>query len=515
MTCQQDDGHKNNSDNNKHASITHNVIKVYSFHKRTILSLCSDNFETQTHRHTMTDLYLQPSFRAMSMVSEPSLVVPTTYGKQQQQLYNTKNDLQKSSVAISQTPATKATLIPNVAERSMETCNATKSTWKLPVLTRLCPFHPLECFHRHFPRKFLPVVLEQLSVSFRLASLKVQYHDSPVSALCDSMDQSRFVVSVWEDTNHDIVVEMQRICGDAIVFGRYARELMTSVVQAVAESSSSSSKQDYHHSASTSSKGAAPPSTHAPSVPRSHPFHHSVPFPTVLSHGIAFGTSSKNVMMMQINEDEEARSALEIAHRMLVSDRYDARQLGLDSLVLLTDPWQTGNGIATIVSQHLLLPCRQGNSSNCDLQSIVLSLALKGAWPVLGAPCAFEEEPASESHIYSALMALTHALQVLSAAMPTSESWLPSCFEHCLHLCQTDLVSCLIDRIVQASSRPHEAFYATLALVSLCQAQPSLTSRIPKPLIEQALMVGCSRHAALESASEQLLVFLTEQLHAH
>lgn len=458
------------------------------------------------------------------MVSEPSLVVPTTtttttYDKQQ--LY-AKNDF-KSLVAISQTPATKPMLIPNVSERSMETCNATKSTWKQPVLTRLCPFHPLECFHRHFPRTLLPVVLEQLSVSFRLASLKVQYHDSPVSALCNSMDQSRFAVSVWEDTNHDIVVEIQRICGDAIVFGRYARELMTSVVQAVAESSnsSSSSSQGYHphqhHSVSTSNKGGVPLSTNAPSVPRSHPFHHAVPFPTVLSHGIAFGSSNNNsnVMMMQINEEEEARSALEIAHRMLVSDRYDARQLGLDSLVLLTDPWQTGNGIATIVSKRLLLPCRQSSSSNCDLQSIVLSLALKGAWPVLGAPCVFEEEPASETQIYSALMALTHALQVLSAAMPTSESWLPSCFEHCLHLCQTDLVSCLIDRIVQASSRPHEAFYATLALVSLCQAQPSLTSRIPKPLIEQALMVGCSRHAALESASEQLLVFLTEQLHAH
>jgi hypothetical protein len=55
------------------------------------------------------------------------------------------------------------------------------------------------------------------------------------------------------------------------------------------------------------------------------------------------------------SEEENAVIAIEIAHGLLMKDRMDARQLGLESLCLLTDPQKTGAMTALIASRVVLL----------------------------------------------------------------------------------------------------------------------------------------------------------------
>merc|ERR1712005_94555 len=58
-------------------------------------------------------------------------------------------------------------------------------------------------------------------------------------------------------------------------------------------------------------------------------------------------------------ETENAIIAVEIAHGLLMKDRMDARQLGLESLCLLTDPKKTGITTALIASRVVLLGTAQ------------------------------------------------------------------------------------------------------------------------------------------------------------
>merc|ERR1712216_703210 len=53
-------------------------------------------------------------------------------------------------------------------------------------------------------------------------------------------------------------------------------------------------------------------------------------------------------------EVDDAIRAVEIAHGLVMKDRMDARQLGLESLCLLTDPKKTGLTTA-LLSSHVVL----------------------------------------------------------------------------------------------------------------------------------------------------------------
>jgi len=60
------------------------------------------------------------------------------------------------------------------------------------------------------------------------------------------------------------------------------------------------------------------------------------------------------------HEHENAVIAIEIAHGLLMKDRMDARQLGLESLCLLTDPRKTGMITAVLTSHVVLLGSTSG-----------------------------------------------------------------------------------------------------------------------------------------------------------
>merc|ERR1712224_616742 len=64
------------------------------------------------------------------------------------------------------------------------------------------------------------------------------------------------------------------------------------------------------------------------------------------------------------SEAENAIIAIEIAHGLIMKDRIDANQLGLESLCLLTDAKKTGLITAVIASRVVLLGSAQDVDPN-------------------------------------------------------------------------------------------------------------------------------------------------------
>merc|ERR1712176_1441623 len=72
-------------------------------------------------------------------------------------------------------------------------------------------------------------------------------------------------------------------------------------------------------------------------------------------------------------EAENAIIAIEIAHGLIMKDRIDANQLGLESLCLLTDAKKTGLTTAVIASRVVLLgSARDVTSSNSSSEEALL-----------------------------------------------------------------------------------------------------------------------------------------------
>jgi len=325
--------------------------------------------------------------------------------------------------------------------------------WKSPSLTRMGQYHPIEPAHVFLNRELLPAVLDRLPVIFQQLSLRVQYEATPVAAVCETLEQVCFCVSLLERRNNhqEMVLEVQRMAGDSIVFAHYAKQIMKSIqTQEVAT--------------------PRPQSLAVPTLEKAE---------SLLRHSIA-----------DVEEEDPAESALEVAHTLILCDRYDARRLGLESLVFLTDPTKTGLDVCVRASQAVLLATLYP-----EIQKRVIGLALKGCWP--------NESQLDEQDSYLALMVLAHATSHLQTAEQMMQF-----LEACRGLTGVDLIHVLLTQIHQAATHPHTAYYAVQTLISVCKVLPQVLPPKAVAVLEQAKRVGVSSHAALESVSGQLLVAL-------
>ena len=324
-----------------------------------------------------------------------------------------------------------------------------------------------------------------------------------------------------------VIVEAQRRRGDAVTFHKYSRHLLDAAAGTFDPASYVSLEdreaeycQKAGHMRDSLKKSAA--SSSAPS-------------------------SASSSASAPSSEHENALLALEIAASLLKKDRMDARQLGMESLCLLTDPTRTGVETALIASRVVLTGSTQDESQDddgddCDgatdqwgIREAVLALVQFGR---LGDDGGFEQDVDSDDDSCAgcsgsgvppdeqrhndllhnlALAVLANALDVLEThgarlceAGSESPSSVADAFLSDSHeMMERDLLKTLLGKLGDAQVKPHDATLSAKCLRSLCEASKDARRRArdlkAKQIVQTALEVGQRTHVKLEKESQKVI----------
>lgn len=227
------------------------------------------------------------------------------------------------------------------------------------------------------------------------------------------------------------------------------------------------------------------------------------------------------------SEDENSLLALEIAASLLKKDRIDARQLGMESLCLLTDPASAGTHAAVIASRVVLFGSVQDeNLDDADflpdelgVREAVLSLVQFGRLGENGD--LFEEEEDSDSevndhereyneHLHNlALAVLANSLETLKMSRSENKPSANEFLEESKEISNRELLSTLLNVLSRAESKPHEACLSAQCLNSLFQASKEAKRKArdlnAKQIVVTALDVGRRTHVKLETETKNVM----------
>jgi len=394
------------------------------------------------------------------------------------------------------------------------------SPW-IPVVLRPVPaFYPLEKSSRLVDGE-LNNVTARLSECMRLLSVQAIYNNDTATAYLLTPENVEMHLSLWKTNgvseNNSIVVELQRRKGDSIVFHRYSRYILDAAVD------------DFNSRAHLEAYGADLDVVYSKKVQR------------LLK--LEMGKSS--------TEQENAIIAIEIAHGLLMKDRMDARQLGLESLCLLTDPKKTGFSTAVIASHVVLLgtanlvePLQDegllfDEAPFQQIREVILSLvqfSRIGEDDCANATGAsgdvdFEDSQFGDSEQMSllhnlALAVLANALDVVekgdvydndpedtdkkpAAVNNKTPSEITDAFmQESKDISSQEILSALIQELGKAGRNPHNACLSARCLGSLCSASKKARKRAKelgaKNVVSTALHVGTRTHLKLETECKKV-----------
>ena len=251
-------------------------------------------------------------------------------------------------------------------------------------------------------------------------------------------------------------------------------------------------------------------------------------------------------------ESEDALLALEIAASLIKKDRMDARQLGMETLCLLTDPSKSGIQTAVLASKVVLFGAVDAHHESIEdiympteelgIREAILSLIQYGK---LSEYIDFEEEDeqhggggivGEEKEINAllhnlALAVLSNALDVLKqharemakAGNPSSTAPAAAASANNDHhniptananafldetklISKKELLSTLLNVLSNAQAKPHDACLSAQCLKSLFQASKKAKRRArdlnAKQIVNTALEVGRRTHLKLEQETK-------------
>jgi hypothetical protein len=197
-----------------------------------------------------------------------------------------------------------------------DTAGEIQSNWSPTKLRPVPAFYPLERSSR-FVEDDLSVVVARVSEANRLLSVHALYCDETATASLLTAENVEMHLSLWKTSGKQegIVIEIQRRNGDSIIFHRYSRYILDAAV----------GELDIYE----------------------HLFQNGEDLDVVYSKKV------QRLLSLEASDDigsetENAIIAIEIAHGLLMKDRMDARQLGLESLCSLIQ--------RRLEAQQLLLP---------------------------------------------------------------------------------------------------------------------------------------------------------------
>ena len=361
-------------------------------------------------------------------------------------------------------------------------------------------------------------------------------HTQQGTAYLRTSEHVEIQLQLWQGTapRHPdgcVIVEAQRRRGDAVTFHRYSRNLLdaaTGTFNPAAYVSLEDREAEYCQKAED-----------------------------VLAHH-GGGNGGKKTPSIDggngpATEHENALLALEIAASLLKKDRMDARQLGMESLCLLTDPTRTGVETALIASRVVLTGSIQDESQDdakdddydgadqWGIREAILALVQFGR---LGDDGGFEQDVDSDDDSCAgcsgsgvppdeqrhndmlhnlALAVLANALDVLEnhgarlcEAGSESPSSVADAFLSDSHeMMEKDLLKTLLGKLGDAEVKPHDATLSAKCLRSLCEASKDARRRArdlkAKQIVQTALEVGQRTHVKLEKESQKVIHTLAKE----
>lgn len=399
-----------------------------------------------------------------------------------------------------------------------------RSNW-IPMKLRPVPaFYPLEKSSRLVEDE-LSAVAGRLSDCMRVLSVQAIYNNESATAYLITSENVEMHLSLWKTSGGKhpagIVVELQRRKGDSIAFHRYSRFILDAAID---DFDAAEHIQKYGEDMS---------------------FAQSKKLQRLLNIGVCRD---------QTNEHENSIIAIEIAHSLLMKDRMDARQLGLESLCLLTDPRKTSVVTAVIASHVVLLGSASGLVTEGDdlmfdeapfqeIREIILSLVQfsrigEDEFGDEGHEDKFDERQYGTGEHMSllhnlALAVLANSLDVIEnedrydespeeterkppAVTKKSASAIAGDFiGETQDISETDILSTLIKELGKAQKKPHNAHLSAKCLGSLCRASEDAKNRAKelgaKNVISVALDVGVRTHLKLETECENVVKALASE----
>jgi len=406
--------------------------------------------------------------------------------------------------------------VPKRAETKIPAKEASYTPWSPTEVRQVPAFYPLERSSR-FVHAELEEVVFLTSEANRLLSIHAEYCDKTATATLLTCENVEMQLSLWRPSGdkEGIVIEIQRRKGDSITFHRYSRCILDHIAG------------DLDISDHVEKNGDDIDAVFARKVQRK---------------------STLEAPQDSRTEAENAIIAIEIAHGLIMKDRIDANQLGLESLCLLTDPKKTGLTTAGIASRVVLLgSAREANTDNsapeealmCDetpFQEIRQALLSLIQFRRIGDGDDFGKGDSSEEseHITVlhnlALAVLANALDVISNEdidatsspedvpavrnrLDTSESISEQFLDESLEFsANNEIMKTLITELGKAGTKPHNACLSAKCIGSLCRASEKAREKAKelgaKAVVEAALEVGERTHYKLHCECSKVMTSL-------
>lgn len=282
------------------------------------------------------------------------------------------------------------------------------------------------------------VISNCISDCLRIRSVKMTISKSQGNlARCFNTDFCRFNVRLYSTDDGAVLVEVHRLCGDAVSFMRDCR----AVFQA-AEGKQIEQEEDV---------------------------------PLILRYPVSQMKFLGSLSLTPTSQEEYAL-ALKSTSDLLSSHMSDSNMLGMESLVIQSDPIKTDRSSALNVARRILSPTDVDNYGGFNLHNHLMSILLYNEGDVVRSSedsCSMWEDCTSQAeHVKLrtlALVALSNALELFS-----SENLLSSTISTDLEWYMSVLIPTLIHDLNMAIENPHNACYASRCLSTVVKSSVDL-----------------------------------------
>eukprot|EP00594_Rhizosolenia_setigera_P018454 CAMPEP_0178976146 /NCGR_PEP_ID=MMETSP0789-20121207/23646_1 /TAXON_ID=3005 /ORGANISM="Rhizosolenia setigera, Strain CCMP 1694" /LENGTH=461 /DNA_ID=CAMNT_0020665151 /DNA_START=133 /DNA_END=1518 /DNA_ORIENTATION=- len=399
---------------------------------------------------------------------------------------------------------------------------AARTNWNVEdgALRPLPPLHPpLDPASTAFVCDASPsVIAARVSDCLRERSIMTEFDDDAATAQAVTSNRVHFVIRLYRgggpnsSFSHGVIVEVQRLRGDAMTFHQSTRAILSAA------------------------QGSSARNTTNQNIP-------------ISGMGLTLDNPVSTVSITSSNiegDDSNVLMALEIDWGLIKKDRMDANILGWESLALLTNPESSGRTSAIIASRVVLgLTPRAGDTEEderfTEIHASIISLVRDRR--IIGDAMAFDNDrddinqegkndadymdddeiedanaPEEAEHIVVqrslAIRSLANALEVLSSA--NDPMFIGTALPHLV--LEENIIPSLLDEVAQSvqPNNPFNASDATNAARALSvlfefseDARNIARGRNASAVLSKARLVGSSRHAALESQTARALSALS------
>mmetsp|Transcript_17854 Transcript_17854/g.42963 ORF Transcript_17854/g.42963 Transcript_17854/m.42963 type:complete len:460 (+) Transcript_17854:278-1657(+) len=305
------------------------------------------------------------------------------------------------------------------------------------------------------------VISNRVSDCLQDRSIRTKYSKSRDNvAKCRNTDFCKFTIRLYSSDDGGVLVEIQRLCGDAVSFMKDCRAVLNAAEGKPVDRSSQEET------------------------------------PMYLRLPVSQMEFVKKISLPPISVEEQADN-VNVTADLLSSHQSDSNMLGMESLVIQTDPLKTMKSTAILASRRILCPNDPGNKA-FNMHNYVMSLLIYDDAHYSSSEsedtAAFEDHPVKLRNL--AMSALCNALALFSSekllltTISSSQEWYTSV-----------LIPKLVQDLSTAEDHPHDACFASRCLSTLAGANMEFAIKMKesggRDAIEIAEQVGLREFAML------------------